>query len=104
MTDMKITSKPLSFDKHVQFKTSLNDQHIKGIVGDSNNIFLWYESGDIDYFKKFQLIPILHWYLLQMHEYVHWHSSIHVDYSVWTNSHQQEFMWKLLLFHTEMIC
>ena len=36
---------------------------IKGIFGDSNYIFLWHESEDINkksLFPKFQLIPILH--------------------------------------------
>ena len=35
----------------------------KGIFSDCNNIFLWYESEDINrksLFPKFQLIPILH--------------------------------------------
>ena len=35
---------------------------IKGIFSDCNNIFLWYESEDINkksLFPKFQLIPIL---------------------------------------------
>ena len=43
----------------------------KGIFSDSNNIFLWYESEDINkksLFPKFQLIPILHFRV--MHDYV----------------------------------
>ena len=35
---------------------------VKGIFSDSNNIFLWHESEDINkksLFPKFQLIPIL---------------------------------------------
>ena len=44
---------------------------LKGIFSDSNNIFLWYESEDINkksLFPKFQLIPILHFRV--MHDYV----------------------------------
>ena len=44
---------------------------IKRIFSDSNNIFLWYESEDINkkrLFPKFQLIPILHFRV--MHDYV----------------------------------
>ena len=43
----------------------------KGIFSDSNNIFLWYESEDINkksLFPKFQFIPILHFRV--MHDYV----------------------------------
>ena len=38
------------------------DDYVKGIFSYSNNIFLWYESEDINrnsLFSKFQLIPIL---------------------------------------------
>ena len=52
---------------------NINVQHnFKGIFSDSNNIFLWYESEDINkksLFPKFQLIPILH--LQVMHDYVY---------------------------------
>ena len=44
---------------------------VKGIVGDSNNIFLWHESEDINkksWFPKFQLIPIPRFQV--MHVYV----------------------------------
>ena len=44
---------------------------IKGIFIDSNNIFLWHESEDINkkgLFPKFQLIPILRFQV--MHDYV----------------------------------
>ena len=44
---------------------------IKGIFNESNNIFLWYESEDINkksLFPKFQLILILPF--LVMHDYV----------------------------------
>ena len=44
---------------------------LKGIFSDSNNIFLWYESEDINkksLFPKFQLIPILRFQV--MHDYV----------------------------------
>ena len=53
---------------------------IKGIVSNSNNIFLWHKSEDINkrLFPKFQLIPILS--LQVMHDYVHWHCS--KDYCV----------------------
>ena len=43
----------------------------KGIFSDSNNIFLWHESEDINeksLFPKFQLIPILSFQV--MHDYV----------------------------------
>ena len=43
----------------------------KGIVSDSNNIFLWHESEDINnksLFPKFQLIPISHFQV--KHDYV----------------------------------
>ena len=49
----------------------LLDSNFKGIFSDSNNIFLWYESEDINkksLFPKFQLIPILHFRV--MHDYV----------------------------------
>ena len=46
---------------------------LKGIVSDSNNIFLWHESDDISkkkksLFPKFQLIPIVRFQV--MHDYV----------------------------------
>ena len=44
---------------------------IKGIFSDSNNIFLWHESEDINdksLFPKFQLFPILRFQV--MHDYV----------------------------------
>ena len=47
------------------------DLLLKGIFSDSNNIFLWYESEDINkksLFPKFQLIPILHFRV--MYDYV----------------------------------
>ena len=54
---------------------------IKGIVSDSNIIFLWQKLEDINeerLFSKFQLIPI---FCLQvMHDFVHWYYSI--DYCV----------------------
>ena len=63
----------------VYFKRSIDPrQHqwqislrFKGIYTDSNNILLWYESGDINeksLFSKFQLIPILRFQV--MHDYV----------------------------------
>ena len=55
---------------------------IKGIVSDSNNIFLWHKSQDINkirLFPKFQLIPMLR-KLTSYAWYVHWHCSI--DYCV----------------------
>ena len=44
---------------------------IKGIVSDSNNIFLWHESEDINeksLFPEFQLIPVSSFQV--MHDYV----------------------------------
>ena len=50
-------------NKWIQVGTYIFDV-VKGIFSDSNNIFLWYESDDINkkksLFPKFQLIPILH--------------------------------------------
>ena len=49
----------------------LNYMSIKGIVTDSNNIFLWHESEDINkksLFPKFQLIPSSNFQV--MHDYV----------------------------------
>ena len=46
----------------------------KGIVSDSNSIFLWHKSEDINknrLFEKLQLITILR--LQVMHDDVHWH-------------------------------
>ena len=67
----------------------------------SNIIFLGHESGDINekgLFPKFQLIPILRFQV--MHD-------MHVYYShkllCWIKSRVRDFLWKLLLFHTEMI-
>ena len=37
---------------------------VKGILSDSNNIFLWHESEDMNiksFLSQFQLIPILPW-------------------------------------------
>ena len=51
---------------------STNMSPFKGIFSDSNNIFLWYESADINkksLFPKFQLIPILRFQV--MHDYVY---------------------------------
>ena len=45
--------------------------YIKGIVSDSNDIFLWHESEDVNkksVFPKFQLIPILHFQII--HDYM----------------------------------
>ena len=45
--------------------------HVKGIVTDSNNIFLWHESEDINkksLFPKFQVIPSSNFQV--MHDYV----------------------------------
>ena len=58
-----------------------NQLRFKGIFSDSNIIFLWYESEDINkksLFSKFQLIPILHFQV--MHAYVCFIAPI--DYSV----------------------
>ena len=54
---------------------------LKGIVTDSNNIFLWHESEDINkrsLFPKFQLIPSSNFQV--MHDYVCFIAPI--DYSV----------------------
>ena len=48
--------------------------HLKGIVSDSNNIFLWHGSEDKNkksLFPKFQLIPISRFQVIMvMHVYV----------------------------------
>ena len=62
-------------------------QVIKGLVSDSNNIFLWHESEDIykkGLFPKFQSIPSLR--LQVKHDYVHWYSSILL---CWINSRHE---------------
>ena len=49
----------------------LGESRVKGIFSDSNNIFLWHESEDINkksLFPKFELIPILRFQV--MHDYV----------------------------------
>ena len=55
-----------------QFISSAKFVLFKGIIfSDSNNIFLWHESEDINkksFFPKFQLIPILRFQV--MHNYV----------------------------------
>ena len=79
-----------------------NFQIVKGIFSDSNNIFLWHESEDINkksLLPKFQLIPILR--LQVMHDYVHWHCSI--DYRVKLSLVYETLCPKLLSFHKEMI-
>ena len=79
---------------------------MKGIVSDSNN-FLWHESEGINNNNnkkkeeknpKFQLIQIVR--LQVVHDYVHWHCSIACCVKL---SLVDETLWKLLLFHTEMI-
>ena len=77
-------------------------RHIKGIVSDSNNIFSWHESEDINkkiLFPKFQLIQNLHFQV--MHDYV-WFIAF-IDYCVEWSLVCETFLWKLLLFHTKMI-
>ena len=69
---------------------------LKVIFSDSNNIFLWHKSEDIDkkcLLPKFQLIPISH--LQVMHYYVHWHCSR--DYCV-KNSLVDETLCKKINF------
>ena len=58
---------------HKFFMSGLNfpSMELKGIVSDSNNIFLWHESEDINkksLFPKFQLIPMSRFQV--MHNYV----------------------------------
>ena len=55
--------------------------YLKGIVTDSNNIFLWHESEDINkksLFPKFQFIPSSNFQV--MHDYVRFIAPI--DYCV----------------------
>ena len=52
-------------------KTVRKNKSLKGIFNDSNNIFLWHESENINnkiLFPKFQLIPILRFQVV--HDYV----------------------------------
>ena len=75
---------------------------LKGIFSDSNNIFLLYESEDINkksLFPKFQLIPILRFQV--MHDYVYSIAPIHC--CVEKSLVSETFLWKLLSFHAEMI-
>ena len=77
--------------------------HLKGIVSDSNNIFLWHdESDDINKKKIISKISVDFNFTFTIYAwlpYMHWHCS--KDYwavlTCW-----QDFIWKLLLFHTEM--
>ena len=60
---------------------SSKERILKGIVSDSNNIFLWHESEDINkksLFSKFQLIPMSRFQV--MHNYVRFIAPI--DYCV----------------------
>ena len=75
---------------------------LKGIFIDSNNIFLWHESEDINIkslLPKFQLIPILR--LQVMHDYVHWYCSI--GYCVKLSLIYKTLCKKLSSFHKEII-
>ena len=61
--------------------TKQNEPFVKEIVGDSNNVFLWHESLDINkkmLISKISVDSILP--LQVMHDYVHWHCS--TDYCV----------------------
>ena len=52
-------------------------QTFKGIVSDSNNIFLWHEPEDINKKDNFQNFGWFQFYVYKlMHDYVHWHCSI----------------------------
>ena len=56
---------------HLLFEIILISLLLKGIVTDSNSIFLWHESEDINkksLFPKFQLIPSSNFQV--MHDYV----------------------------------
>ena len=75
---------------------------VKGIVSDSNNIFLWHESEEINkksLFPKFQLIPISRFQV--MHDYACFIAPI--DYCVEYKSRVRDFLWKLLSCHIEVI-
>ena len=52
---------------------------LKGIVSDSNNIFLWHGSEDILQKEKgyFQNFSWFQFYVYKLHNYVHWHCSIY---------------------------
>ena len=66
---------------HVVTSSQFTLCKIKGIVSDSNNIFLWYESEDINkesLFPKFHLIPILRFQV--MYDYAFFTAPI--DYCV----------------------
>ena len=65
---------PVGYDNFKNFEKKnrkVRAGSFKGIFSDSNNIFLWHESEDINKknsFPKFQLIPILHFQVI--HDYV----------------------------------
>ena len=76
--------------------------NLKGIVSDSNNIFLWQKLEDIKekrLFPKFQSIPII--CLQVMHDYVQCYCSI--DYCVKLILVHENLLKNWLLFHPEMI-
>ena len=58
-------------ENYFQVRHNVENLKVKGIFSNSNNIFLWYESEDINkksLFPKIQLIPILRFQV--MHDYV----------------------------------
>ena len=78
---MEVVLNSLLVFQHSVWKSKTWDL-LHGIVSDSNNIFLWHKSKDINTHKKeglllkFQLIQILHLHVT--HDYVHWH--YYIDY------------------------
>ena len=86
----------------VKMGSPFNALLIKEEFSDSNNIILWHESEDINkerLFPKFRMIQFLRFQV--MHEYMCFIASHRL--LCWIKSRQQDFLQKLLSFHTEMI-
>ena len=73
----------------------------KGIVSDTSNIFLWHESEDINK-KKASKISVDSSFMFSSYA---WVCVFHCPHRLlcWIKSRVRDFLWKLLLFHTEMI-
>ena len=74
---------------------------LKGIVSDSNNIFLWYESEDMNKKAYFQNFSWFQFYVFKLYMIIM--CFIAHRLLSWIKSRVQDFLWKLLSFHTDMI-
>ena len=70
-------------------------EYLKGIFTDSNNIFLWHESDDINEKKLISKISFNSNFRFHV-----WSCGFHCSNR---KSRVWDFLWKLLSFHTEMI-